>query len=112
MAPSDRQRVKLVKVAVQPTFVVVDAAGEILDEFVPQPLIVKASDWATYPAEGFEEARRTLEDQLNAAGGLAAMLAEPVPANREQRRKSTRKKSTSRKKTTARGKTGKNRKSG
>lgn len=56
-------KLRLVKVLVQPHFVLDD--GESLTEQIAEPVEVKAADWPTYPGEGFADAVRELERALN-----------------------------------------------
>jgi hypothetical protein len=71
-------RLRLVKVIVQPVFVLDD--GETLAERATEPVTVSPADWPTYPTTGFVQATEALQAQLDAAGGNGQ------PANRAQRR--------------------------
>lgn len=53
---------RLVKVIVQPVFVVDD--GETLEEMTTQPLTVTAKDWPSFATEGFQDAVKELEATL------------------------------------------------
>jgi hypothetical protein len=66
---SREPRLRLVKVVIQPHFVLDD--GENLTEQIANPVEVSAADWPTYPTEKFpadvEEAlNRLLEDESRA----------------------------------------------
>lgn len=64
-------KLRLLKVIVQPVFVVDD--GETLTEQATEPVVVAAKDWPDYPKTGFATAVRALEEQLGSA--------EPPPAS-------------------------------
>lgn len=55
-------KLRLVKVVVQPHFVLDD--GEVLSEQVAQPVEVKASEWPTYATTTFVQATEDLERSL------------------------------------------------
>lgn len=57
------KRLRLIKVVVQPSFVVDD--GETLQEMHTEPIVVTASDWAAFP-ERFAESIAEHEARLNA----------------------------------------------
>ena len=59
------KRLRLVKVIVQPVFVVDD--GDTLTELPADPSTVSAAAWPAFAAEGFDQAIANTEAQLNAA---------------------------------------------
>jgi hypothetical protein len=56
-------KLRLVKVVVQPHFVLDD--GETLTEQVAEAVTVPASDWPTYATKQFRESVELLEESLN-----------------------------------------------
>lgn len=58
-------KLRLLKVIVQPVFVLDD--GESLTEQVAEPVAVPPSEWPTYPTEGFARGVAALSEQLAAA---------------------------------------------
>lgn len=72
------RRLRLVKVIVQPVFVLDD--GENVVELDHQPIAIPAAEWPSYSSERFPREAAEWEKQLN---------AEPQP-NRAQRRASKR----------------------
>jgi hypothetical protein len=54
---------RLLKVIVQPVFVLFDDSGGA-SEIVPQPITVSSAEWPTFAAGGFEEATHALRDEL------------------------------------------------
>lgn len=59
---SPRKKLRLVKVTIQPTFVIDD--GETLTEVSGQPILVSASEWPDYPNE-LRKLMAEREDELN-----------------------------------------------
>lgn len=55
-------RLRLLKVVVQPVFVVDD--GTELREIPTQPVTVSATDWPTFPTAGFAEATEALRTEV------------------------------------------------
>lgn len=68
-------KVRLLKVVVQPHFVLVDDSGEVEDELVAQPVTVKPREWPTYATTAFVEAMEELEREY------AARSPEATPAH-------------------------------
>jgi hypothetical protein len=62
-----RKRLRLLKVIVQPVFVLDD--GETLSEVTPQPFVVTAKEWPTYPVDGFLRQFAEAEEQFNPEPG-------------------------------------------
>ena len=60
------ERLRLLKVIVQPVFVVDD--GDTLTEQVAQPVTVPAAEWADYPTGAFARQVEALREQIE--GGL------------------------------------------
>jgi len=58
--------IKLLKVVVQPHFVVVDSAGDVESEIVAEPMVVWPKDWPTFPQTEFLDAFHALEASLDA----------------------------------------------
>jgi hypothetical protein len=58
-------RLRLLKVIVQPVFVLDD--GENLVERAAQPVIVTAADWPEYAVTGFPESIEALRKEVEAA---------------------------------------------
>lgn len=58
------KRLRLVKVAVQPYFVV-EEDGEIVGECQPDPVTIGAKDWSGFASGAFLEAVASLESQVN-----------------------------------------------
>ena len=56
-------KLRLLKVIVQPVFVVDD--GENLTEQATDPVVVSAKDWPDYPTTGFAAAVERLEQSLD-----------------------------------------------
>ena len=67
-------RLRLLKVIVQPVFVLDD--GEHLVEQVADPVAVPAAEWPTYPNQGFSQAFEMLRAQLE--DGEGSTIPEPV----------------------------------
>jgi hypothetical protein len=64
--------VKLLKVVVQPHFVLLDEDGEIESELIADPVTVAPKDWPTYAQTTFVEAMDSLvaeRDGAQRAGG-------------------------------------------
>jgi hypothetical protein len=57
-----KRRLRLLKVIVQPVFVVDD--GETLSEVNAQPLVVGAAEWDEWATSGFDEAFETLRREV------------------------------------------------
>ena len=57
-----KARPRLLKVIVQPVFVLDD--GEHLAELIIDPVVVPAADWPTYPTVGFAAAVEMLRSQF------------------------------------------------
>ncbi|MDQ3740131.1 MAG: hypothetical protein M3389_04220 [Actinomycetota bacterium] len=60
-------KLRLVKVAVQPHFVLDD--GETLREVVTDPVVISAAEWQAYRETGFDEAVAELERRLSEEQG-------------------------------------------
>jgi hypothetical protein len=58
-------KLRLLKVIVQPVFVVDD--GETLTERITEPVVVPASEWPTYPTEGFARGFEALRKEVEGA---------------------------------------------
>ena len=74
------KRLRLVKVLVQPVFVLDD--GETITEMPHDPIAISAADWPTYSGERFPREVAEWEKQLN---------AKPEQPNRATRRAEARK---------------------
>jgi hypothetical protein len=60
-------KLRLLKVFVQPVFVVDD--GETLSEMQAEPVVVHAEDWPAYATTQFREAVNALQAELDASAG-------------------------------------------
>lgn len=60
---SATKKLRLLKVVVQPTFVVDD--GETLSEVLAEPVVVLAKDWAEYATGPFADAASAYERKIN-----------------------------------------------
>jgi hypothetical protein len=56
------RKLRLLKVLVQPVFVLDD--GNALTELPADPIVVSAEEWPTYPSEGFAQAFATLQAEI------------------------------------------------
>lgn len=61
------KRLRLVKVLVQPVFVLDD--GETIEELEHPPMVIPAAEWPTYSSERFPRETEAWERQLNGEGG-------------------------------------------
>jgi hypothetical protein len=68
------KRLRLLKVVVQPTFVLVD--DESIEEMQGQPVLVSAQDWPIYSSVIFPEAFAELKAQVE--GPTTAEDSEPL----------------------------------
>jgi hypothetical protein len=75
------RRLRLVKVLVQPVFVLDD--GETITEVEHPPTMIPAAEWPTYSSERFPQEVEAWQEQLNRENGStptpnrAAQLAKP-----------------------------------
>ncbi len=60
------KRVRLLKVIVQPVFVVDDDEDDELTEVAAEPVIVTPRNWPTYATTTFQESMSALQEQLGA----------------------------------------------
>ena len=68
-APDVARRLRLVKVLVQPVFVIEEPDGTLSEpEQVVSPVAVKAADWPTYATDAFPVHVDVLERSLNQDG--------------------------------------------
>jgi hypothetical protein len=75
-------KLRLLKVIVQPVFVVDD--GKELTETAAEPIVVQPNDWPTYASTQFVEAFDALQVQINTK--VISPNVKIVPANRAARR--------------------------
>lgn len=75
MAP---ERLRLLKVLVQPVFVV-EAEDGTLSELVTAPLPVAPKDWPEFPVKGFAEATAALREEIEAGRDLPKPELERPP---------------------------------
>jgi hypothetical protein len=71
-------KLKLLKVMVQPHFVVFDDEGEIASEIVADPVPVSAKEWPTYAATSFQDAFRALVEQYEQQAAASSADADPA----------------------------------
>jgi hypothetical protein len=60
---SQEKKIRLVKVVVQPTFVIDD--GKSLKEVDPQTVVIPAEEWPTYSSERFPREVEKWQEKLN-----------------------------------------------
>jgi hypothetical protein len=65
MPAKRRKQLRLVKVMIQPIFVIDD--GKTLEEQTSEPIVVTSGDWENYP-EQLAAQMSELEDRLNQSG--------------------------------------------
>jgi hypothetical protein len=67
--PDTARRLRLVKVLVQPVFVIEEPDGTLSEpEQIVSPVAVKPADWPTYATDAFPIHADTLERSLNGEG--------------------------------------------
>jgi hypothetical protein len=59
-------KLRLLKLIIQPVFVVDD--GEGLTELTAEPVVVAAQDWPDYPRKGFQDSFEKLRAQVEDSG--------------------------------------------
>lgn len=62
------KRIRLVKVIVQPVFVLDD--GETIEELPHDPVVIAAADWPTYSGERFPREVAEWQERLNTESAL------------------------------------------